>query len=250
MKIVIIGGTGRIGSKTAAILALAGHEVIAAAPSMGVDAVTGAGLADALAGADVVVDAANSPSFADDAVMAFFRSATTNLIAAARTARVRHYVALSVVGTDRLQGSGYFRAKLVQEQLIAGSGLPFTILRATQFFEFMGAIAGPPAGDTIALPAARMQPMVSDDVATALAGTALADPADAISEVAGPEAAPVADFVGRWLAAQHDPRRAVADPQAPYFGMTIADATLLPGAGARIMATRFDAWLAAQGGAK
>jgi uncharacterized protein YbjT (DUF2867 family) len=250
MKIVIIGGTGRIGSKACAILAMAGHQVVAAAPSMGIDAVTGEGLADALTGADMVVDAANSPSFADDAVMAFFRSATGNLIAAARAAGVGHYVALSVVGTDRLQDSGYFRAKSAQEEMIAASGLPYTILRATQFFEFMGAIAGPADGDTITLPTARMQPIVSDDVAAALASVVLAAPANAIREVAGPEAAPIADFVDRWLKAQGDPRRVIADPQALYYGMPLEDATLLPAAGARIMATRFDAWLAAQGGAK
>jgi uncharacterized protein YbjT (DUF2867 family) len=246
MKIVVIGGTGRIGSRVSANLRNAGHDVVAAAPSNGVNAVTGEGLAAALAGAQVVIDVANSPSFADDDVMHFFSAATANLIAAARKASIGHYVALSVVGTDRLQGSGYFRAKLVQEDAIAGSGIPYTIVRATQFFEFVGAIAGRDAAVT--LPTAQMQPMVSDDVAIAVADAALGTPAHGVVEVAGPAAAPIADFVCALLRAEGDERVVTSDPATPYFGVSLNDDALLPGPGARIMPTRFEAWLAAQGG--
>jgi uncharacterized protein YbjT (DUF2867 family) len=248
MKIVVIGGTGRIGAKVSAILHADGHQVVAAAPSTGVNAVTGEGLDAALASAAIVIDVANLLSFDSDEVMAFFRGATTNLIAAAKAAGVRHYVALSVVGTDGLQDSGYFRAKLAQEQLIAASGLPYTIVRATQFFEFVEAIAGDAA--EVRLPTAQLQPIVSDDVAAAVAEAALAQPANGIVDVAGPEMAPIADFVRRLLAARGDARPVEARADAAYFGIMLADRALVPTAGARLMPTRFDAWLAAQGGAK
>jgi uncharacterized protein YbjT (DUF2867 family) len=218
MKIVIVGGTGLIGSKSAPLLRSRGHEVLQASPSKGVNAVTGEGLQAALAGADIVVDVSNSPSFEDKAVLDFFETGTRNLIAAAKQAGVRNYVALSVVGTDRLENSGYFRAKLAQERLIAASGLAYTILRATQFFEFVGAAADSGRRDgEVHVSSQLMQPLVSDDVAVALADATLSEPANGIREVAGPEAAP------------------------------LALRTLVPDDGARIMPTRFDDWLGRAG---
>jgi uncharacterized protein YbjT (DUF2867 family) len=244
MKSVIIGGTGLIGTKLAAILQQAGHEVIAAAPSKGINALTGEGLAEALAGAQLVVDVANSPSFEDQAVLAFFETATANLIAAAKAAGVGHYVALSVVGTDRLPNSGYLRAKHAQEKLIVASGLPYSIMRATQFFEFMGAIAGSAgSGDTLHLPSQLLQPIAAADVAAALADIALGAPLNGIRDVAGPEAAPMVEFVAHWLDVQGDARTAIADPTAEYFGTTLEERSLVPQGDARIMPTRFDAWL-------
>src|ERR1044071_2498002 len=188
MKIVVIGGTGLIGSKTVAILREGGHEAVAASPNTGVNTITGAGLKEAMAGTQVVIDLANSPSFEDKAVLEFFETSGRNLHAAEKAAGVRHHVALSVVGTDRLLASGYFRAKMAQENLIKGSGIPYTIVRATQFFEFVGAIAQSATdGQTVRLPPALMQPIVSDDVATALADVALEKPANGIVEIAGPE---------------------------------------------------------------
>jgi len=247
MKIVVIGGSGLIGSQLVTRLRAAGHEVVAASPATGIDAVTGEGLAEALADAEVLVDVANSPSFEDAAVLAFFEASGRNLVAAAHAAGIRHHVVLSVVGTDRMQQSGYFRAKLAQERLIESSGLPYTIVRATQFFEFMGAIAAGGEHDGVVwLSPAAMQPMASADVAAALADVALGDPANATIEIAGPERAPLAEFVGTWLGERGDPRPVAVDPSAAYFGMEIDDRSLTPGAGARIMPTRFDDWLSGQ----
>jgi uncharacterized protein YbjT (DUF2867 family) len=238
MKIVIIGGTGLIGSKLAPLLRSRGHEVLQASPSRGVNAVTGEGLQAALAGADSVVDVSNSPSFEDKAVLQFFETGTLNLTAAAKQAGVRHCIALS------LESSGYFRAKLAQERLIASSGLAYTILRATQFFEFVGAVADSGRRDgAVHVSSQLMQPLLSDEVAEALADVTLGEPANGICEVAGPEAAPLADFVGRWLRKQGDASRIVAGADVPYFGAPLALRTLVPDDGARIMPTRFDDWL-------
>lgn len=240
MKIVIIGGTGLIGSKLAPLLRARGHEVLQASPSRGVNAVTGEGLQAALSGADTVVDVSNSPSFEDKAVLHFFETGTRNLVAAAKQAGVRHCVALSVVGTD----NGYFRAKLAQERLIVASGLAYTILRATQFFEFVGGIADSGRRDgEVRASSQLMQPLLSDEVAQALADVTLGTPAGGIREVAGPEAAPLSDFVGRWLRKKGDTSRIVAGPEVPYFGAPLALRTLVPDEGARIMPTRFDDWL-------
>jgi uncharacterized protein YbjT (DUF2867 family) len=234
MKIVIVGGTGLIGSKSAPLLRSRGHEVLQASPSKGVNAVTGAGLQAALAGADIIVDVSNSPSFEDKAVLDFFETGTRNLIAAAQQAG----------GTDRLESSGYFRAKLAQERLIAASGLAYTILRATQFFEFVGAVADSGRRDgEVHVSSQLMQPLLSDDVAVALADATLGEPANGIREVAGPEAAPLADFVGRWLRKQGDSSKIVSGADVPYFGAPLALRTLVPDEGARIMPTRFDDWL-------
>jgi uncharacterized protein YbjT (DUF2867 family) len=244
MKVVIIGGTGLIGSKLAPLLRSRGHDVLQASPSRGVNAVSGEGLQSALAGADIVVDVSNSPSFEDKAVLHFFETGTRNLIAASKQAGVRHLVALSVVGTDLLQGNGYFRAKLAQERLIAGSGLAWTILRATQFHEFVGTIAAGGRKDgEVHVSSQLMQPILSDDVALALADTALAEPANGIREVAGPEAAPMAAFAERWLRKKGDDSRVVAGADVPYFGAPLALRTLVPADGARIMPARFDDWL-------
>jgi uncharacterized protein YbjT (DUF2867 family) len=244
MRIVIIGGTGLIGSKTAGLLRSSGHEVLQASPSRGVNAVTGEGLQAALAGAEAVVDVSNSPSFEDAPVLHFFETGTRNLIAAAKQAGIRNYVALSVVGTDRLESNGYFRAKLMQERLIAASGLAYTILRATQFFEFVGAIAESGRRDGgVHVSSQLMQPMLSDDVAVAVADATLSEPANGIRDVAGPEAAPLADFVGRWLRKRGDSSRIVAGTDEPYFGAPLERRSLVPDDGARIMPTRFDDWL-------
>jgi uncharacterized protein YbjT (DUF2867 family) len=227
MKIVVIGGSGLVGKKLVPLLRERGHEAVPASPSSGVNALTGEGLAGALAGADVVVDVANSPSFADAAVLEFFEASTRNLLAAERAAGVRHHVALSVVGADRYPDSGYLRAKVAQENLIKAGGVPYTIVRATQFFEFLGAIAGPPAdGDTVRLPTAPMQPLAADDVAAALADVAAGPPVNGVIELAGPEALPIAEFVGRYLAANGDKRTVVADPQARYSGAALDDVGL------------------------
>jgi uncharacterized protein YbjT (DUF2867 family) len=244
MKIVIIGGSGLIGAKTVERLRKKGHEVVAASPKSGVNTITGEGLADALKGADVVVDLANSPSFEDKAVLEFFETAGRNLHAAETAAGVRHHVALSVVGTERLQGSGYFRAKMAQENLIKRSAIPSTIVRATQFFEFMGAIAESSAvGETVRLSTAYMQPIAADDVAEAMTDVALAAPVNGMIEIAGPERARISDLVGRFLSATRDPREVTADARAPYFGLELNDQSLTPGDNPRIGATRFDDWL-------
>ena len=247
MKVVVIGGTGLIGSKVVEKLTAHGHEAVAAAPSTGVNTLTGEGLPEVLQGASVVVDVSNSPSFADDDVMRFFQTATTTLLRAEAEAGVTHHVALSVVGTDRLQDSGYFRAKQVQEDLIRASGIPYSIVHATQFFEFAKGLAdGMTEGDTVRLPDAKIQPMVSDDVAAAVGRTAVGTPVDGIAEVAGPEAFQLEDFIRMGLTAKNDPRKIVTDPHATYWGAELTENTLLPGAGAQIAETRFADWLAQQ----
>ncbi|MCX4706404.1 SDR family oxidoreductase [Streptomyces sp. NBC_01373] len=247
MKVVVIGGTGLIGSKLVAKLNEHGHEAVPAAPNTGVNTLTGEGLAEVLQGASVVVDVSNSPSFADDAVMEFFRTSTTNLLKAEANAGVTHHVALSVVGTERLQGSGYFRAKQVQEELIKASGIPYSIVHATQFFEFAKGIAdGATDGDTVRLPAAKIQPIVSDDVAAAVGRTAVGAPVNGVVEIAGPEAFPIDEFVRKGLAAKNDPRAVVTDPHATYSGAELQETTLLPGPDAHLAETRFADWLAQQ----
>jgi uncharacterized protein YbjT (DUF2867 family) len=247
MKVVVIGGTGLIGSKVVEKLTAHGHEAVAAAPSTGVNTLTGEGLPEVLQGASVVVDVSNSPSFADDDVMRFFQTATTTLLRAEAEAGVTHHVALSVVGTDRLQDSGYFRAKQVQEDLIRASGIPYSIVHATQFFEFAKGLAdGMTEGDTVRLPDAKIQPMVSDDVAAAVGRAAVGTPVDGIAEVAGPEAFQLEDFIRMGLTAENDPRKIVTDPHATYWGAELTENTLLPGAGAQIAETRFADWLAQQ----
>lgn len=245
MKIVVIGGTGLIGAKTVEKLRQQGHEAIAAAPNTGIDTITGAGLDEALAGAEVVIDVSNSPTLDERTAMDFFETAGRNLAAAEAKAGVRHHVALSVVGTERLQDSGYFRAKLAQERLIKASPIPWTLVHATQFFEFLRGIAGSATeGDIVRLPHARFQPMAAQDVAEAVAQAALAGPARDTIEIAGPEAFYMDELVARVLAWDKDPRRVIADPEAPYFGLRIDNGSLMPGAQARLGATGFDWWLA------
>lgn len=243
MKIVVIGGSGLIGKKLIPILRGWGHEAVSASPSSGVNTITGAGLAEALAGADVVVDVTNSPSFEDQAVREFFETSTRNILAAEAATGVKHHVALSVVGADRIPDSGYMRAKVRQEELIQASGVPYSILRATQFFEFLGAIAGPGA-DPVRLSDAPIQPLAADDVAAALADVAVGSPAGGILEVAGPESLSIAAFVGKALAASGDARSVVPDPEARYFGAALDRLGLKPrGTNPRIAATRFETWL-------
>lgn len=245
MKIVVIGGTGLIGSKLVHLLRQRGHEARAASPASGVDTVTGEGLAAALAGADVVVDVANSPSFADKAVLEFFTASGRNLLAAEAAAGVKHHVALSVVGTHRLGESGYFRGKIAQEQLIRGAAIPYTIVRSTQFFEFLGGIVHAGAdGDVVRLSPAFVQPIASDDVARAMADFTLGEPVGGIVEIAGPERVRLSDLVRRYLAATQDRREVVADPGARYFGARLDDDTLVPGPGPRLGAVTFEDWLA------
>jgi len=247
MKIIVIGGTGLIGSKLVAILRQRGHEAVAASPNTGVDTMSGKGLAEALAGADIVVDVANSSSFADDAVMDFFTTSGRNLLGAAKAAGIRHHVALSVVGTDRLAESGYFRGKIAQEALIRESGLPYTIVHSTQFFEFLGGIAASGTeGDAIRLSPASIQAISSDDVALAMADVTLGAPHNGVVEIAGPERVRLADLVQHYLESKGDPRKVVADPQARYFGALLQDETLVPGPGARLGTIKVDDWLKAQ----
>jgi uncharacterized protein YbjT (DUF2867 family) len=247
MKIVVIGGTGLIGSKLVHILRARGHEAVAASPDSGVNTLTGEGLDAALAGADVVVDVANSPSFADDAVLAFFTTSGHNLLAAARKAGVKHHVALSVVGTERLAQSGYFRAKIAQERLIRESGLPYTIVHSTQFFEFLGGIAASAGqADTITLSPAFIQPIASSDVAAAVADVALGAPVNGIVEIAGPDRFRLADLVRDYLAAKQDPRTVRTDVHARYFGAELQDDTLVPHGEARLGAERIGNWLREQ----
>jgi uncharacterized protein YbjT (DUF2867 family) len=220
MKIVVIGGSGLIGSKTVERLRKKGHEVVAASPNSGVNTITGEGLAGALAGAQVVVDLANSPSFEDKAVLEFFETSGRNLLAAEAAAGVGHHVALSIVGTDRTPDNGYFRAKVAQEKLIEASGIPYTIIRSTQFLEFLGAIAASSAeGDKVRLPTGLFQPIAADDVAAIVADVALAKPANGIVEIAGPERAPFNEIIARYLKAVGDPREVVGDPEARYGGV-------------------------------
>lgn len=244
MKIVVIGGTGLIGSKLVAALIAQGHEALAAAPNTGVDTLTGEGLAAALEGAAVVVDVSNSPSFEDDAVLSFFETSTGNLLAAEAAAGVGHHVALSVVGTDRLAGSGYFRAKIAQEALIAASPVPYSIVHATQFFEFVKSIAGEATvGDTVRLAPVLVRPMAATDVAAAVAAVAVGDPLGGIVEVAGPEEFRLDELIRRGLAARQDPREVLADPHATYFGTELGERTLVPEADALLGTTRFADWL-------
>jgi uncharacterized protein YbjT (DUF2867 family) len=244
MKIVVIGGTGLIGSKVVKKLTEQGHEALAASPSSGVDATTGKGLAEALAGADVVVDVSNAPSWEDAAVLAFFESSSRNLARAEQEAGVRHHVALSVVGTDRLQESGYFRAKLTQERLIKGSGIPFTIIRATQFFEFLRAIAAAGTADNrVQLPNVSFQPIAAEDVATAVAAAAVGEPANDTIEIAGPERQPMSTLVAHYLRDTDDPREVVSDPQARYYGVRVDDRSLVPGDHPQLGKVRLDDWL-------
>ncbi|MEV6335772.1 SDR family oxidoreductase [Nocardia vinacea] len=245
MKIVVIGGTGLIGSKLVARLGEHGHQAVPAAPSTGVNTLTGAGLKEVLQGADVLVDVSNSPSFADDDVMRFFRTSTENLLAAADGAGVGHYVALSVVGTERLPEAGYFRAKVVQEELIKGSGLAYSLVHATQFFEFAGGIADAATKDgTVRLSGAGVQPMAADDVATAVGNTATGTPVNGIVEVAGPEVFGLDQWISTVLTARSDPREVVTDPQARYFGAVLEHGSLLPGEGAWLGQTTLSEWLA------
>jgi uncharacterized protein YbjT (DUF2867 family) len=245
MKIVVIGGSGLIGKKVVANLRQRGHDAVAASPSTGVNAVTGEGMAQALVGAQVVVDVANAPSWEDSAVLAFFETSGHNLLAAEAAAGVGHHVALSVVGTDRLLASGYFRAKMAQEELVKASPIPYTIVRATQFFEFVGGIAqSAAAGETIRLPPALMQPIAADDVAAAVADAALAEPLNGTIEVAGPEPIRQDDFVRQFLTATGDARSVATDPQALYFGLAVDDRSLTPGDTPRLGPTRFADWLA------
>ncbi|PSM44631.1 NmrA family transcriptional regulator [Streptomyces dioscori] len=247
MKVVVIGGTGLIGSKLVARLGEHGHEAVAAAPNTGVNTLTGEGLAEVLQGASVVVDVSNSPSFADDDVMEFFRTSTTNLLKAEADAGVTHHVALSVVGTERLQESGYFRAKQAQEELIKDSGIPYSIVHATQFFEFMKGITDAATeGDTVRLAPVRIQPIASDDVAAAVGRTAAGEPLNGVLEVAGPDAFQLDELVRKALAGKNDPRTVVADPKAPYFGAVLQETTLLPGPDARIAETHLADWAAQQ----
>lgn len=243
MKIVIIGGTGLIGSKTVERLRKKGHEVIAASPNSGVNTITGEGLADVLTGTQVVIDLANSPSFEDKAVLEFFETSGRNLLGAEKTAGVKHHIALSVVGAERLPKSGYLRAKIAQERLIRESGIPFTIVHSTQFFEFLGGIAqSGTVGDKAVVSSAYFQPIASDDVADVMADVALAAPANGIIEIGGPEKLRMSDLVGKYLRLTKDPRMVIADPRALYFGTEIDDGSLVPGNGARIGAIRFPEW--------
>lgn len=251
MKIIIIGGTGLIGSKLLNILRERGHQAIAASPNTGVNTMTGEGLDEALAGADIVVDVANSPSFADDAVLDFFTTSGRNLLAAATKAGVKHHVALSVVGTDRLAESGYFRGKIAQEKLIRESGLPYTIVHSTQFFEFLGGIAASAAeGDTIRLSPANIQAISSDDVALAMADFTLGAPVNGIVEIAGPEKVRLSDLVQHYLTLKNDPRTVIADAHARYFGAELKADTLLPGANPRLGKVKVDDWLRTQASPK
>jgi uncharacterized protein YbjT (DUF2867 family) len=250
MKIVVIGGTGLIGKKLVKDLRAQGHEVIPASPSSGVNTVTGEGLADALAGAQSVVDVANAPSWEDKAVLEFFETSGRNLLAAEAAAGVGHHVALSVVGTDRLLASGYFRAKMAQENLIKAAPTPYTIVRATQFFEFVEGIAQfSTQGQTVRLPPAMMQPIMSDDVAAALAQIVQQKPRHGMVELAGPERIRMDELVRRFLAATGDRRQVISDDQALYYGVAVDDQSLVPGADPLIGPTRFDEWLARSYGA-
>jgi len=244
MKIVVIGGTGLIGSKSVAILRAGGHEVVAASPNTGVNTITGAGLKEAMAGTQVVIDLANSPSFEDKAVLEFFETSGRNLLAAEAAAGVKHHVALSIVGTDRAPDNGYFRAKVAQEKLIRASGIPYTIVRSTQFLEFLGAIAASAAdGDTVRLSPGMFQPIAADDVAAFVADVAVAAPRNGIVEIAGPERAPFDALVARYLKSVGDPRKVVRDPEARYWGGRVEERSLVPLGEARLGRIGLDEWL-------
>jgi uncharacterized protein YbjT (DUF2867 family) len=244
MKIVVIGGTGLIGSKSVAILRQGGHEVVAASPQSGVNSITGEGLKEAMAGTQVVIDLANSPSFEDRAVLEFFETSGRNLLAAEAAAGVRHHVALSIVGTDRSPDNGYFRAKVAQEKLIVASGNPYTIVRATQFLEFLGAIAASSAdGNMVRVSPGLFQPIAADDVAAIVAEVALGAPRNGIVEIAGPERAPFNEIVARYLKAVSDPREVVRDPEARYWGSRVEERSLVPLGEARLGRIGLDEWL-------
>ena len=244
MKIVVIGGSGLIGSKLVAKLEERGHDALPASPNTGVNTLTGEGLAEAVAGASVVVDVSNAPSFEDAAVLEFFDTSTRNLLAAEAAAGVGHHVALSVVGTERLTESGYFRAKLAQEQLIEESSIPYSIVRATQFYEFLDRIAADATdAGTVRLPPALIQPMAADDVAGALSRVCVGTPVGGIVEVAGPESFRLDELIRARLRASGDAREVIADPQAAYFGITPGERTLLPGDDAQIAETSYEHWL-------
>ena len=244
MKIVVIGGTGLVGSKLVANLDEQGHEAIPASPASGVNTLTGEGLSEVLTGAQVAVDVSNAPDWEDDAAMHFFQTSSRNLLAAEAAAGVGHHVALSVVGTDRLTESGYFRAKLAQERLIQDASIPWSIVHATQFFEFLNGIADDATrGNTVRLPPALIQPLAAEDVASAVARVAIGPPLNGIEEVAGPEEFRLDELVRGVLKARNDPREVIADPQARYFGIAPSERTLLPGSHARIAETRLEDWL-------
>jgi len=244
MKIVVIGGSGLIGSRLVIQLSAQGHEAIAASPKSGVDSITGEGLAAALKGAAAVVDVTNSPSWDDAAVMTFFETSTRNLLSYGAAAGVKHHVVLSVVGTERMLASGFFRAKMAQENLIKASSNPYTIIRATQFFEFVKAIADySTEGDKVRLPSALIQPMAADDVASAVARVATGAPLNGMVEVGGPEKFRLDELARQCLTANKDQRQVVADPKGRYYGMEISENTLVPGDGARLSETRFETWL-------
>lgn len=244
MKIVVIGGTGLIGTKVVAKLSEQGHEAVPASPDSGVNTLTGEGVSDALTGASVVVDVSNSPSFEDAAVLEFFTTSTRNLLAAEASSGVGHHVALSVVGADRPPERAYFRAKLAQEQLIAASGMPYSIVRATQFFEFVTRITDEAtSGATVRVAPVLIQPMAADDVAAAVGRTATGSPVDGVVEVAGPDQFRFDELIRRSLDAHHDPREVVTDPHAPYFGAEVGERTLVPGDDARLADTGLEEWL-------
>ncbi len=244
MKIVVIGGTGLIGSKTVDILRQGGHEVVAASPKSGINSITGEGLKEAMAGAQVVIDLANSPSFEDKAVLEFFETSGRNLLAAEAAAGVGHHIALSIVGTDRTPENGYFRAKVAQEKLIETSGIPYTIIRSTQFLEFLRAIADSSAdGKVVKLSPGLFQPIAADDVAVIVADVALAKPRNGIVEIAGPEPAPFNEIVARYLKALGDPREVVSDPEARYWGGRVEEHSLVPLGEARLGRIGLDEWL-------
>ena len=244
MKIVVVGGTGLIGSKLVKKLRDYGQEVVAASPSSSINSLTGEGLGDALKGASAVVDVTNSPSWEDAAVLNFFETSTRNLLRSETVAGVKHHIALSVVGTERLLESGFFRAKLAQENLIQASSVPYSIVRATQFFEFVEKIADiGTAGRTVRMPHVLFQPMAADDVASALVTIAMGSPANGTVEIAGPEQSHLDDVVRRDLAARKDPREVISDPHAGYYGIQVSERSLVPDDGARLGQTRFDDWL-------
>jgi uncharacterized protein YbjT (DUF2867 family) len=244
MKILVIGGTGLIGSKTAPILRERGHEVVAASPNTGVNTITGQGLKEAMAGTQVVIDLANSPSWEDEAVLEFFETSCRNLLAAEAAARVGHHVALSIVGTDRTPDNGYFRAKVAQEKLIEKSSIPYTIIRSTQFMEFLRGIADSSAkGSTVRLSPGLFQPIAADDVAGFVAEVALEAPRNGRVEIAGPERAPFNEIVGRYLKAVGDPRQVVSDPEARYYGGRVEERSLVPLGEARLGRIGLDEWL-------
>ena len=245
MKVVILGGTGLIGAKLVNLLRSGGHEVIPASPSLGINSITGEGLSEALTGAQVVVDVTNAPSWEDKAVLEFFETSTRNVLATEAKTGVGHHVALSIVGCDRLPASGYLRAKVAQEKLIKASPIPYTIVRATQFFEFVGGIAqSATSGQTVRLPSALFQPILSDDVVAALARIAVAKPLNETVELAGPEAIPFDEVVRQYLAAQNDPRTVVTDEPACYFGTPLEKRSLVPaGENPLLGSTRFADWL-------